>query len=84
MNDATGNAPTPTADPITDSVLENWFTYHDDPTAAPKYASINAAALALAKVVRDNCPPSADRTAAIRQIREARMTANAAIACGGK
>jgi hypothetical protein len=29
-------------------------------------------------------PPSADQTAAIRKVREAVFTANAAIACGGR
>ena len=62
--------------------LENLFTYH-----APKgdqterYAKINEAALNFAIVVKENTPKSADQSAAIRQIREARMTANSAIAC---
>lgn len=67
---------------ITDEQLVNWFTYHNDPAAQPHYDAINKAALEFAKVVRDHTPPSADQTAAIRHIREARMTANAAIACG--
>jgi hypothetical protein len=67
---------------IPDSELENYFKYHS-PTEeqADKYGKINEAALSFAKVVRDNTPPSADQSAAIRKIREARMTANAAIAC---
>ena len=66
-------------------VLENWFTYHS-PTAdqLPKYAAIRAAALAYAIVINENVPDSADKSAAIRLVREATMTANAAVACGGK
>jgi len=65
--------------------LKNWFTYHS-PTAdqLPKYLAIREAGLALATVITENTPMSADQTASIRKIREAVMTANAAIACGGK
>jgi hypothetical protein len=49
----------------------------------PKYAAINQAAKNFAEVVLANCPNRADRTAAIRLIRDARMTANAAIALNG-
>lgn len=69
---------------ITDEQLVNWFTYHDDLSKVPQYNAINKAALEFAKIVRDNTPSSADQTAAIRHIRDARMTANAAIACEGK
>lgn len=62
-------------------VIEDLFTYHP-PTdlTRPKYAAINEAAKSFALVVYETCPPSPDRTAAMRQIREARMTANASIA----
>lgn len=68
--------------PITDADLDNWFTYH-----APfgdqfeRYTRIRAAARAFAQVVRDNTPPSADQTAALRKLREAVMAANMSIAC---
>jgi hypothetical protein len=67
---------------ITDEMLDNWFTYHA-PTAEDKikYIRIRTMGKEFAKVVRDNTPPSADQTAAIRKIREAVMTSNAAIAC---
>lgn len=68
---------------ITDAMIENWFTYHSDPADLEKFQAINKAAIDLAKVIRDNTPPSADQSAAIRLVREARMTANAAIACKG-
>ena len=66
-------------------MLQNWFSYHapnDEQQAA--YMRIRASALALAVVIWGSCPPSADRTAAIRLLRESVMTANASIACGGK
>ena len=67
---------------ITDGQLDNWFTYHkpdgDDPR---RYEEIRNAGKALAAVIVANTPPSADQTAAIRKVREAVMTANAAVAC---
>ena len=65
-------------------ILAELFTYHP-PTEAqlPKYAAINQAAKNFAEVVLQNCPGSADRSAAIRLIRDARMTANASIALNG-
>lgn len=70
--------------PISDDQLENWFTYHAPSSDEPaKYQAIREAGKNLARTIRDNCPPSADTTAAIRKVREATMTANAAIACKG-
>lgn len=68
-----------------EATLQNWFTYHS-PSAdqLPKYQAIREAGLNLAKVISDNSLSSADQTASIRKVREAVMTANAAIACGGK
>lgn len=64
-----------------DELADDLFTYHA-PTheQAVKYARINDAAKAFFKVVHESCPPSPDRSAAVRLIREARMTANASIA----
>jgi hypothetical protein len=65
--------------------LENWFTYHSPtPDQLPKYQAIRDAGKSLAQTIVDNTPASADQSAAIRKVREACMTANAAIACGGK
>jgi hypothetical protein len=71
--------------PITQAMLQNWFIYHA-PTVdqLPKFKVIREAALLFAEVVIANTPPSADQTTAIRHIRDAVMTANAAIACGGQ
>ena len=65
-------------------ILAELFKYHA-PTdfTIPKYAAINQAAKNFAEVILQNCPPSADRSAAIRLIRDARMTANASIALNG-
>lgn len=66
-------------------LLEELFTYHPPaPGDKERYERITAAARAFAEVILEECPPSADRSAAIRKVREARMTANAAIACKGK
>ena len=71
--------------PITDADLENWFTYHaPEGDQAKRYENIRTAGLMMARVIVASTPPSADQTAAIRKIREAVMTANAAIACGGR
>jgi hypothetical protein len=71
--------------PLSDDDLKNWFTYHAPATGqAMKYERIRAAGLEMARTILADTPPSADQTAAIRKIREAVMTANAAIACGGR
>jgi hypothetical protein len=65
-------------------ILAELFRYHaPSDLTIPKYAAINQAAKNFAEVVLQNCPSSADRSAAIRLIRDARMTANAAIALNG-
>ena len=67
-----------------EEILAELFKYHA-PTdvTIPKYAAINQAAKNFAEVVLQNCPSCADRSAAIRLIRDARMTANAAVALNG-
>lgn len=61
--------------------LRNIFTYHP-PTGDQviRYQNIRDAALAFAYVVETSCPDSADKSAAIRKLRECVMTANASIA----
>ena len=44
---------------------------------------IRGAAKALAHLIIENCPKSADRSTAIRRVREAVMAANAAIVLKG-
>lgn len=62
--------------------LDRQFTYHA-PTEDQKhwYSEINKAARNLAGIINMYCPDGADKSAAIRKVREAKMTANAAIAC---
>lgn len=70
---------------ITEEMLHNWFTYHPPtPEDLPKFLAIREEALHFARVVIAHTPSCADQSAAIRLIREAVWTANAAIACGGK
>lgn len=65
-------------------ILAELFKYHSpNEVTIPKYAAINQAAKNFAEVILQNCPLSADRSDAIRKIREARMTANASIALNG-
>lgn len=65
--------------------LENWFTSHrPEADQLPKYAALRATGLPFATVVNDKCPDSADKSAAIRLIREATWSINVAIACAGR
>lgn len=67
-----------------EEIVAEFFKYHArNSQTIPKYAAINQAAKNFAEVVLANCPPGTDRADAIRKIREARMTANAAIALNG-
>ena len=67
---------------ITTDEIENYFTHHPPtPAQVAQYEVIREAGKAFADCVRVYTPPSADQSAAIRKIREAVMTANAAIAC---
>jgi hypothetical protein len=70
---------------MTREQIENWFTYHppssDDQVV---YEKLRNSAKAFASAINELCPESADTTAAIRKVREAVMTANAAVACKGK
>lgn len=65
--------------------LNNIFTYHaPTPEQLPKYQQLRKAALDFASTIQELVPPGADQSAAIRHVREAVMTANAAIALDGK
>ena len=59
-------------------------TYHaPDAEQLEHYAEIRFAASNFIQVILLNTPECADQTAAIRKVREAMMTANAAIALRG-
>lgn len=67
------------------AMIEDVFTYHaPSGDQGQRYDALRAAAKQLAMVICAVCPSSADRTAAIRKLRESVMTANASIALGGK
>ena len=66
------------------AILEEVFTYHAPSEEQIKsMAKIRQFALDLADTILDECPACADRTTAIRKVREAVMTANAAIVLKG-
>lgn len=70
--------------PITLDNINHWFTFHPpEGSQLTQYQRIREAGMILARIIVENTPPSADQTAAIRKVREAVMTANAAIACKG-
>ena len=68
-----------------DDLLQHWFTYHKpDEEDIQKYLEIRQMGLEMARTIASCCPDGPDKSAAIRKVREAVMTANAAIACCGK
>jgi hypothetical protein len=71
--------------PEVSAAIDDAFLYHPwngDQTGRGEAVRISLAA--AVKVIVHNVPPSPDRSAAIRKIREARMDANSAITHGGK
>jgi hypothetical protein len=64
----------------------NYVFEHHTPTAEKlvHYDAIHAAAKAFAIVLLKHTPASEDQAAALRLLREATMTANAAIALDGR
>ena len=67
---------------ITRNDLDNWFTYHAPSQEQQKqYIAMRDAAKVFATTILENSPEGPDQSTAIRKIREAVMTANAAIAC---
>lgn len=66
------------------AALKTLFTYHPPTGDQPeRYERIRTKSLELALVIHESCPEGPDRTAAIRKLSEAVMTANAAIARNG-
>jgi hypothetical protein len=66
---------------FTQQALDHLFTYHAPHGNQPeRYQSIRAAARIFAEVIVLNTPVGADQSAAIRHVRDAMMTANAAVA----
>lgn len=64
--------------------LDELFKYHNPrEDQLPKYQAVRSAAKYLAEVIVTNTPLGSDQATAIRKLREAVMTANAAIALDG-
>ena len=75
----------PTRAELDERFLDHVFRYHSPkPDQIPRYQAIRAAGRELARVIFEHTQPCADQMAAIRKVREAVMTANAAIALDGK
>ncbi len=71
--------------PEIEASIDNCFDYHAwDETKIEAGKKVRQALAEACKVIVEHVPPSADRSAAIRKIREARMDANSAITHGGK
>ncbi len=62
--------------------INNWFTYHAPNADQQKaYEVIRSCAKMLAEDFNERCPDCADKTAAMRKLRETVMAMNLAIAC---
>lgn len=67
------------------AIIEDMFSYHewtDEQKEAGKF--VREALAEAVKKILCSVPPSADRSSAIRKIREARMDCNSAITHNGK
>jgi hypothetical protein len=65
--------------------IDDAFTYQPwDEKQELAGTRVREALAAAVKVIVECVPPSADRSTAIRKVREARMDANSAITHGGK
>lgn len=65
--------------------LDHIFSYHaPTPDKLVQYEKLRSAAKEFAKAIVELSPAGADQSAAIRHVREAVMTANAAVALDGR
>ena len=72
---------------ISQKDIDRWFTYRAPAPGAwqvEQVRAVRAAAKELAEVILANTPGSGDQSAAIRLVREAMWTANAAILCANE
>lgn len=66
------------------SMVEDVFTYHPpDEAQIESMKRLRKLAMELANAIFEECPACADRTAAIRKLREVTMTVNAGIVLKG-
>jgi hypothetical protein len=71
--------------PEIEAAIDDAFEYHEwDEAKTMAGARVREALADAVRVIIARVPPSADRTVAIRKIREARMDCNSAITHGGK
>ena len=71
--------------PVTKENLNDVFTYHAPNDIQQKqYVALRNSAADFAFTILENTPVCEDQQAAIRLVREAVMTANAAVALNGK
>ena len=71
--------------PEVEKQVDEMFTYQPwTDEFVQKGTKVRVALANAVKVILAEVPPSADRTVAIRKIREARMDCNSAITHGGK
>jgi hypothetical protein len=65
-------------------LIDEIFTYHPpDDEQRIAYENIRSSAKEMAHTLMNYCPPSEDRNAALRQLRDCVMTANASVALKG-
>lgn len=70
---------------VTSENIERVFTYQaPNSDTIPHYEAINKAAQAFALTIIEHAPVCADRSNALRLVREARMWANASVALKGE
>lgn len=70
---------------LTEDNVEDAFRYHPwDANQSQQGLMVVEALVAAAKAILRHVPPSADRSAALRKLREARMDANSAITHRGR
>lgn len=62
-------------------VIESWHYRKPKGDQGARYNLINESTQHLASMLLEICPPSVDRTEAIKSLRIVRMQANASIAC---
>lgn len=70
---------------VTDTQIVRWFEHRTpDQEQLEKISRVRSACAACAQIIKNSVPGSPDQTAAIRKVREASMTAVAAIVCQGR
>lgn len=83
--EAQATAPRFPLDPDTEHSLRDLFTCHaPSPDAIARMQALRSTGCEFARSILACCPRSADRSAALRHLREAIMTANASIALSGR